>query len=153
MAANPRFEINSGSPESAAAFGYSNPHRAHFSSGGTTGPNLERSSSSRENHDGSGRVVPPGPGSSFPSPASASSHGDLLNMSHILSLELISSVEQKYARQLELRSATVAAMATVAMATVGDAPANLQQKPLEQQGVEELKRIKLSLYENATRAR
>jgi hypothetical protein len=149
MAANPRFEIGSGSPDSAATFSYSNSHRAHFSTGGTGGPNLERSSSSRENHESSGRVVTPGgSGSGFPSPAAASGYGDFVTMAQILSLDLISSGEQKYARQLELRSATAAAMAMV-----GEAQGNSLQKPLDKQGPEELKRIKLSLHENAVRAR
>ena len=147
MAANPRFEVASSSPESTG-FGYSVSHRTHFASG-TNGPSLERSTSLRENHDGSGRVVTPGgSGQTFTSPSSSNSLGELLPMSQVLSLEVISSGEQKYARQLELRKATVAAMAIV-----GEVNGNLQQKPLEQQGVEELKRIRLSLLENATRAR
>lgn len=147
MATNPRFEISSSSPDNAA-FGYPNSHRGHYSTGGG-GPNLERASSFRESHEGGVRAgTPGGAGPSFANAGNTFTHGELPPLSQVLSLEPIATGEQKYAKQSELRKATAAAMALI-----GDAHGGLQPKPIEQQGPEELKRIRASLIDNASRAR
>eukprot|EP00250_Pteridium_aquilinum_P001186 c11393_g1_i1 orf=342-4457(-) len=147
MATSSRFENSASSPDNAG-FGYANSHRSHYSTGGG-GPNLERASSFRESHEGSGRAgTPGGAGSSFPNAGGAITHGELPPLSQVLSLEPIPTGEQRYLRQVDLRKATVAALALVE-----DVPPGGQQKPIEQQGPEELKRIKASLVDNATRAR
>lgn len=139
MAVNPRFEVSSSSPD-GVPFGYSNMQRSHF----TGGPNPDRGSSFRDNHD-SRMVVQGVAGTSFPGSGS-SGRGELQSLCQILSLDLLSSGEHKYG----LRRAITAA---VGLSDQDQMHGNLQPKSLEQQGSEELKRIKASLFENASRAR
>ncbi|KAH7442035.1 hypothetical protein KP509_03G067900 [Ceratopteris richardii] len=146
MSTNPRFEISSSSPDNAA-FGYPNSHRTHYSTGGG-GPALERASSFRESHEGSGRSgIPGGAGSAFLN-TGAIPHEELPPLSQVLSLEQISPGDPKCLKQPELRRATAAALAVA-----GENHGASQSKPIEQHGPEELKRIRSSLLENSSRAR
>lgn len=131
MAANNRFEISSSGPD-GVQFGYSGTHRSHFSGG----PNLERVSSFRDSHDS--RLVIQGAGGNFPG-SSGLSHGELQPLSQVLSLEVVSSGEQKISRQLELRRAINAA---VGMSGEDQMHGSVPSKSLEQQAPEELKRVR-----------
>ncbi|MCO5572726.1 hypothetical protein L7F22_026485 [Adiantum nelumboides] len=146
MATNPRFEIASSSPDNAA-YGYPSSHRSHYATG--SGPNLERASSFRESHEGSGRGgTSGGAGPAFLNSGNTISHGELPPLSQVLSLEQIAAGESKSSKQPELKRATAAALALV-----GEGQGGLQPKPIEQQGPEELKRIRSSLLENSSKAK
>lgn len=147
MATNPRFEITSSSPDNAT-YGYPNSHRSHYSAG-SGGPSLERVSSFRESHEGSGRGnTSGGAGLPFSNAGNAVTHGELPPLSQVLSLEQMATGDSKSSRQPELRRATAAALVLV-----GEGHGGLQPKPIEQQGPEELKRIRSSLLENASKAK
>ncbi|KAI5076464.1 hypothetical protein GOP47_0008529 [Adiantum capillus-veneris] len=147
MATNPRFDIASSSLDNAA-YGYPNSHRSHYSTG-SGGPSLERVSSFRESHDGSGRGgTPGGAGPAFPNVGNVITHGELPPLSQVLSLEQIATGDSKSSKQPELKRATAAALALI-----GEGQGGFQPKPIEQQGPEELKRIRSSLLENSSKAK
>eukprot|EP01018_Ginkgo_biloba_P012311 Gb_07255 [translate_table: standard] len=142
MAANSRFEISSSSPDgSNFNSGYSNGQRSHFSSAS----NLERSSSFRENLEN--RLLTAG---SNLHRGGTSAHGELLPLSQVLLLDLLSMGDQKHARQVELRRVINAAMGSVAEDPSSGA---VQAKPLASLGGEELRRVKANVSDNSLKAR
>ncbi|KAH9317385.1 hypothetical protein KI387_019154, partial [Taxus chinensis] len=138
MAGNPRFEISSNSPDGSNFTGY-NGQRSHFSSAS----NLERSSSFRENIES--RILTAG--GNFPR-GSTSLHGEHLPLSQVLLLDTLSMGDQK--RQADLKKVTNSALGIV---TEDPSLGPVQVKPLSSLGVEELKRVRMSVTENSVKAR
>ena len=105
---------------------------------------LEKSHNSRDGHEG--RV---GAGST-PQGAGPSSQGELSPLSSVLCLTPVTLGDPKANRHAELRRAINAATGSqVEDPTLG----NLQAKSLESMGVEDLKRVRSSLLDNAWRSR
>lgn len=105
--------------------------------------NLDKSHSFRDSHEGR-----PGAGS-IPQGAGSSSNGELPPLSSVLCLDCIPS-DNRSGRHLELRRAINAACGSqVEDPSLG----NIQAKPLGSLGIEDLKRVRSSLSENALKAR
>lgn len=106
--------------------------------------NLDKSHSFRDSHEGR-----PGAGS-IPQGAGSSSNGELPPLSSVLCLDYIHTDNNRPGRHLELRRAINAACGSqVEDPSLG----NVQAKPLGSLGIEDLKRVRTSLSENALKAR
>lgn len=126
---------NLSSPDGGLHNGGGPPHR-------NLGGGLDKSHSSRERHE-PGRASGGGGGSS-------SSHGELPPLTSVLFLDIVSSMDAKSNRQVELRRAMNAATGQHS-----DDPSlgSLQAKALENCSSEEIRRVRSMLSDNVLRAR
>lgn len=122
------------------------PDASFYNTGGSHrnfNANLDKSHSFRDSHEGRHGA------GSIPQGAGSSSNGELPPLSVVLSLDPI-SFDNKPGRHLELRRAINAACGSqVEDPSLG----NIQAKPLGSLGIEDLKRVRLSLSDNASKAR
>ncbi|BBM97566.1 transcriptional adapter 3 [Marchantia polymorpha subsp. ruderalis] len=144
MASNPKLDTSSSSPDGV-------PYGSQRSNHSNTS-NLERSGA-RDGHDNRMLVLGSGGAGAAvnSSGAGAGSGSELPPLSQVLSLTTLALGDQKGSRHLELKRAINAALGS--LASEDPQLGNLQSKPLETFGTDELKRVRSSLVEHSKSAR
>lgn len=145
MASNPKLDTSSSSPD-WVPYGSQRSNHSNTSS-------LERSGTTRDNHEGRMLVLGAGGagGAVNLSGAGSGSGSELPPLSQVLSLDTLTVGNQRGSRHLEFKRATNAALGP--LASEDPQLGSLQSKHLENLGPDELKRVKSSLLEQGKSAR